>query len=251
MGQYTRQNSTGDAGEYLVGFTFVGRLGWAYRILDSDTGIDGEVEIFDEGVATGRILKVQVKSSASVGHQAGNEDAEVVDDADGFSVQLKKSDVAYWKLLALPVVLCIAHIKSSDVYYKLIDSTVVIPSGVAATFTVQVPRQNELTQSARDTLIQSAPLRDFNPLTRLLEQVEVKTELLESEDSRSYAFDKGEGLRHLKDECDALLNSVRGLAVLGGWILNEETEARINGLSARMRRQVSRMDHESLEWENS
>lgn len=48
MSMYTQKNSTGDAGEYLVGFTFAGKLGWAYRILDSDTENDGQAEVYDK-----------------------------------------------------------------------------------------------------------------------------------------------------------------------------------------------------------
>ena len=114
MGKYTRKNSTGDAGEYLVGYTFAGKLGWAYRILDSDTGIDGEAEVYNGEEPTGRLLKVQVKSTVKHRQTISKEEDEVSESEEGFKVSLKKVDVAYWRLLTLPVVLCVAHISTGQ-----------------------------------------------------------------------------------------------------------------------------------------
>ena len=251
MGKYTRKNSTGDAGEYLVGYVFAGKLGWAYRILDSDTGIDGEVEIYDGEEPTGRLLKVQVKSTAKHLQTISNEDDKVSESAEGFNVSLKKADVAYWRLLALPVVLCVAHISTARVYFRLIDSSVVIPDDKNATFSVSIPWKDEVTEAARDTLMQTASLRDFNPLTRLLEQVEDELGQLQQAGGISYAFDKGENLARLRKEHTNLIGSIRTLAALGGWVLSEENQGRIDWLAAEFNRQVNRLDHESMEWENS
>ena len=59
-----------------------------------------------------------------------------------------------------------------------------------------------------------------------------------------YAFDKGVRIRQLKSECGSLLASIHGLVNLGGWMANEETGARIEGLSTDLWRQVNRLDHE-------
>ena len=136
-------------------------------------------------------------------------------------------------------------------FFKIIDSSVVIPDDPKATFSVLIPWKDELTDAARDTLVQAAPLRDFNPLTRLLEQVEAKVGQLERADAQAFAFDKGQQLARLKKEYRNQIGSIRTLAALGGWVLTEETEERINRLATEFTRQVNRLDHESMECENS
>lgn len=248
MGKYTRKNSTGDAGEYLVGYVFAGKLGWAYRILDSDTGIDGEVEVYNGEEPTGRLLKVQVKSTAQADAIVKNEGAagEV---AAGFSVQLKKPDVVYWKTLALPVILCVAHIETAKVYYRIIDSTVTIPDGPEATFSLEIPSGNELNEAAREPLTTAAPLRDFNPLTRLLEQTEVMIERLGKASPLDFAFDKGVAIHQLKKQAQEQINSIKALTALGGWMLGEATQDRVNELIDILWMEVQRIDLESSDWE--
>ncbi len=251
MGKYTRKNSTGDAGEYLVAYAFSGRLGWAYRILDSDTGIDGEVEIYNGEEPTGRLFKVQVKSAAKLRQTISKEEDDVEESDDEFSVSIKKIDMAYWRILALPVVLCIAHISTGRVYFKIIDSSVEIPENRYSTFSIAIDKRNEVTEAAHETLFRAAPLRNFNPLSRLLEQAAAKHSLLCSQTGDSYAYDKGVAIRQLKRESSALISRIRGLANLGGWVLGEATQNQVDRISGELNREVIRLERESAELEDS
>ncbi len=53
-----------------------------------------------------------------------------------------------------------------------------------------------------DTLAEVAPIRDFNRLTRLLDQAESKLAKLREESGDTYAFDRGVKIRNLEDAMD-------------------------------------------------
>jgi hypothetical protein len=254
MGMYTRKNATGDAGEYLTGYAFAGKLGWAYRILDSDTGIDGEVEIYDGEEPTGRLIKVQVKSTAKPRQAGGATEGDDEDHAEaepgGFKISVKKVDVTYWRLLSLPVVLCVADIAAGKVYFRIIDDTAKIPDTKSATFSVFIPIESEVAEAARAGLSGAAP-RTFDPLNELLDQVQAKLDEVRAAGGGAYAFDKGEALRLLRGEQNKLTTSIRTLTTVGGWILSVEGQKRVDQLLADLHRAICDVDFESMQWENS
>lgn len=103
-------SATGDAGEFLVAAEFTRALQWPYRMQKfADLGIDGELEIFgDDGSATGRFIKVQVKTTESA-------------PALPETLYLSAGHVAYWRLLAVPVVVCRVHLQSRRVMWRPVD----------------------------------------------------------------------------------------------------------------------------------
>lgn len=249
MGKYTRQNSTGDAGEYLVGYTFAGQFGWAYRILDSDTGIDGEVEIYDGEAATGRILKVQVKSTGRLVGTISKDESDATAVGNTFRVSIKKVDVLYWRMLALPVILCIADISQKRVFFREIDSSIEVPDVAAETFQIEVPIANELLPAQRDRLVALAPLRDFNPLERLLQLAEMEIQLLRQVQGGQYLGDAGHRFRELRTRCFDLVRRIRSLSELGGWLLHEASKERVDAACDEVQRQINRIDRELHDWE--
>ena len=80
---------------------------------NDDVGIDGEIELGKEGVATGRILKVQVKSGTSyVRNPTGT----------GFDFYATPDDLQYWNGANLPVVLIVHDPARNEAYWKPIQA---------------------------------------------------------------------------------------------------------------------------------
>lgn len=245
MGRYTSRNSTGDAGEYLTGYAFAGKLGWAYRILDSDTGVDGEVEIYDGEQPTGKLLKVQVKSTVKP-RNATPGDAAVAEQVEGgFKVSVKKTDVDYWMKLALPVVLCAADIGAGRVCFRLMDETVVIPVGGEKTFSVDILSANEVAEPARTTLLSHSA----RPFDRLMQTGQAKLEFLSTKCGLTYAFNEKRPIRDLKNWHRDWSTSIRTLISHGALVLSEESKAQFENLSGAINQQINRLDFESREWE--
>jgi len=81
---------------------------WVYREQVEDYGIDGEVEIFSEGQATGLIFKVQLKGT-------DQEDPPI-------SVRLTKDKVNYYSSLPLPVLVVLHHRRADRVFARWVQS---------------------------------------------------------------------------------------------------------------------------------
>lgn len=90
-----------------------------------DFGIDGEVEIIktnEEGkkIASGEILKVQIKSTSSDASYISNETNS------SFNFYAKKEDIEYWKKYKLDVLLVIYDDRNDILYCKKIDKEILI-----------------------------------------------------------------------------------------------------------------------------
>jgi hypothetical protein len=72
MPKYTSKNISGDAGEYLAAYMVTHKLGWPFRLLGVDIGVDGEMEVLNEnGESNGDVIKVQVKALNRPGFAGG------------------------------------------------------------------------------------------------------------------------------------------------------------------------------------
>jgi len=80
--------------------------GWVYRQLSHDYGIDGEVEIFSNGIATGLIFKVQLKGTRR----------------DIRTVRLSHDKAAYYASLSIPVLIVLHHGPSGRVFARWFQS---------------------------------------------------------------------------------------------------------------------------------
>lgn len=77
---------------------------WVFRVQDQDYGMDGEVEIFQDESATGRIFKVQLKGTAGKDNR--------------LRVRLLPSTVSYFAEMKLPVLIVLHHGRSGALYGK-------------------------------------------------------------------------------------------------------------------------------------
>lgn len=115
MAKYNEALAIGDAGEFLCGFQFTHLLGWPYRMLPRDLGVDAEIEVLDkDSHSTGEIMKVQVKSQA---------DASSLAQKEHFDFYPKDEHLAYWKSFIVPIIFCGVDLASQRVYWKVIRNT--------------------------------------------------------------------------------------------------------------------------------
>lgn len=86
-----------------------GPLGWVVRDIPIDYGIDAEVEIFDDGSATGLTFKVQLKGMEKPDHIGPFRDVEV-------------NHLRYWGRLDVPVLLVAYDDSTQRVFARWIHS---------------------------------------------------------------------------------------------------------------------------------
>jgi hypothetical protein len=79
---------------------------------NDDVGIDGEIELGKDGVATGFLIKVQVKSGRSYIANPKGQAFDFLADAD---------DLTYWKETNLPVILVVFDPDTAEGYWKPIQ----------------------------------------------------------------------------------------------------------------------------------
>jgi hypothetical protein len=116
MKMYGRNTKIGDAGEMYLGFHVIHKLNFIYRAQKLvDIGIDGEIEMLTEKyVSTGNLVKVQVKTT------------DIPIEKWDWKVTVSKKDIAYWKLLSIPVILVAVILGSQQCYFRLIDDTIIV-----------------------------------------------------------------------------------------------------------------------------
>lgn len=108
---YTEKNANGDAGQYLVAYTFTKLFRWPCRLYGVDIGVDAELEVLSEsGDANGDIVKIQVKTVKSMRGK-------------NHSVSVEKRHVQYWQNFCVPVIVCAVDLQSESVYWKQILPT--------------------------------------------------------------------------------------------------------------------------------
>ena len=81
--------------------------GWVYRTVDRDYGIDGEVEIFHEGQATGLLFKVQLRATG---------------DASLSTVRLRRAQANYFGSLITPVLVVLFREPDSALFVRWFQS---------------------------------------------------------------------------------------------------------------------------------
>ncbi|WP_412538509.1 DUF4365 domain-containing protein [Longispora sp. K20-0274] len=99
----------GDLGVNLVSIWVTGQMGWIFRPLPTrDHGIDGEIELVEDGVPTGRLIAVQVKCG----------DSYFADKTPGgWHFGFGDRHAAYWTQHSLPVIVVLVDHNASVGYW--------------------------------------------------------------------------------------------------------------------------------------
>lgn len=133
---------TGDAGVALVNFLVSERLGWLFRSQpEADKGIDAHIEVVEDGVATGRLVALQIKSGKSAFKEPK---------ADGFVFRPKAKHVKYWLGHSLPVAIVLANTNKQVAYWQIVTEETVQCTGKGWKMTI--PETNTFSMPAARAL---------------------------------------------------------------------------------------------------
>jgi hypothetical protein len=156
MIEYAKRSVNGDAGEYLVAHRFTKVLGWPYRMLDVDLGVDGEIEILDpNGISTSDIIKVQVKSFDSISN------------TDSKKIYAKNKHIEYWKKFCLPIIVVCVDLSRDKVYWKPVTATECYQTGGASQAIPIDLQADELTSACKaklQALVSPAASKDIGQI---------------------------------------------------------------------------------------
>lgn len=118
-------------------------LEWVFREQPTDDfGIDAQVEIVRDNVATGRLLAFQIKGGDSFFKN---------DSGDGWWFRLKPAHYEYWKRHSLPVVVVLYNLRTQKCHWQLVTEDNV-ERGPQGGLKLLVPKANVLDESAIETL---------------------------------------------------------------------------------------------------
>ena len=134
---------TGDIAVDLVGLIVGKQLGWIVRPqLRADKGIDAQVEVVQDGKATGRLVALQVK---------GGESWFCEPTADGFVFRPQAKHVEYWLAHSLPVAVVLVDVDEEIAYWLLVTSETVTSTGKGWKMTI--PTTNTFSMPAASALL--------------------------------------------------------------------------------------------------
>lgn len=120
-------------------------MGWIFREIGNDTGVDGIIEIVEGEQATGRLLAVQSKSGKSyVQEQLGNNIIARVD----------KDHFMYWSNYAVPVIYCAYSPDDGKIYWQHISIN--NSTELDKSYKFELPRSNRLEELSKVKLAEIA-----------------------------------------------------------------------------------------------
>lgn len=136
----TDTDQTGRAGVALCDFVITNDLGLVFREQEtSDFGVDAQVEIKREGLPTGRLVGLQIKSGPSWFAEAYEE---------GWIFRPKPKHIPYWLNHSLPMFVLLVDLVEKIIYWQEISERT-LQTGDRGGVHVRVPRSNVLA-TARD-----------------------------------------------------------------------------------------------------
>lgn len=150
MSPKTRYDPLSRIGINEVNRIFVSDFKWIPRdVLQSDVGIDIEVEICESGTPTGQLLAVQVKTGSSYFKEFKNGHYTYRGDVDHLN---------YWLNHCLPVILVLHNPDTNETIWQKIDPDNSKIKG--KTCTIDVPANQQLSLASKDKLMEltEAPL---------------------------------------------------------------------------------------------
>lgn len=106
-----------------------------------DFGIDAQVELIENGEATGRLLGLQIKAGPSYFSEWSRE---------GFVFRTDRKHIKYWIDHILPVLICLCDIETKEVYWQEINAETAISTGSG--YKIVVPKNNKVDRDSSRAL---------------------------------------------------------------------------------------------------
>lgn len=134
-------------------------LGWLFREQPTDDfGIDAQIEIVKDELATGRLIAVQIKSGSSYFKAAH---------PDGWWFALDPDDLEYWLEHSLPVVVMLYDSVSETAYWEVVEDSSV-KTGPFGGKKILVPRSQQIDSTSIGAL---AKIAEGNPYELRIRQL--------------------------------------------------------------------------------
>jgi len=133
-------------------------LRWLFREQPTDDyGIDAQIEVVENGSATGRLVAAQVKSGPSYFKKPH---------PDGWWLSLDEDDLEYWLEHALPVVI-LCDTSSGTPYWEVVTPDTIV-TGKRGGKKILVPRKKELGSNSKEALTKVAAGKPYELRIRQL-----------------------------------------------------------------------------------
>lgn len=164
-------------------------FGWAFREQQvQDFGVDAQVEIIKEGLPTGNLIGLQIKTGQSYFRSKGED----------YIYYGQKRHLDYWVGHTLPVFLILCNLETNEILWKRIESSEVQQTDKG--WSIVIPKKNVLNIDAKSVFEDSTRTVSEGELQRLLDTVKEvdqgKAELLTAIDGIAQ-FDKEMRIRIL------------------------------------------------------
>lgn len=147
--------------------------GWIFRELsEEDYGIDGIIEICDEGEVQGKVFAIQLK-----GHKYLSESTDTVN-----CYNIKPSTMNYWNNYPIPVIFLHVSIENQKVYYSDIKMEIRknYEEFEKGTFTkISIPQEDQLTKDNSEEILdalyylETERLKFENDITDFIAEYEI------------------------------------------------------------------------------
>lgn len=137
----------------------VSDLEWIFREQPTDDyGIDAQIEVVEDGAATGQLLAAQIKTGPSYFKKEADE---------GWWYALDKDDLSYWLEHALPVVVIICDPETKSAYWQTVNEHTVV-TGKRGGKKLLIPKEQELSQRSKYELERAAEGKPYELRVRKL-----------------------------------------------------------------------------------
>lgn len=137
----------------------VSDLEWIFREQPTDDyGIDAQIEVVEDGAATGQLLAAQIKTGPSYFKKEADE---------GWWYALDKGDLSYWLEHALPVVVIICDPETKSAYWQTVNEHTVV-TGKRGGKKLLIPKEQELSQRSKYELERAAEGKPYELRVRKL-----------------------------------------------------------------------------------
>jgi len=235
--KYTERDAIGAAGESFVSYLINKNYGWPYRNLSADLGLDGEIEVIDRTESSERkIIRVQVKTHKSLPNKDPISEGGI-----------KKSDIFYWKLFQLPVILVVVDLSTNTAFWRHINPEFYITESNAETMSIEVSRSQVFDESSREKL-RSIAYSHANPsiLNALNEMIEAELTKKGNTNTVDLVLDQAEFDR-ISKQLKAMRQTIKTLADVFPWMQQEADMGQIDETSQKLTRYLSDWQHQMME----
>ncbi len=158
MKRVPKSHHTERIGIHGVGAKVHRELGWEFRELTGDFGIDAEIEIITDGEPTGKIIAAQIKSGLSY---------FAVEDATGIVFHGEPQHLKYWLDHKLPVIVVLYDPDQDTAHWQHVTEETI--TRLPKTWKMLIPRSQTL-EAAHLTRLEQIASSDTKDLVEQLKQ---------------------------------------------------------------------------------